>query len=78
MRLKNIWKRGYANKHVKAKTKQTKIRVFWVTASHMLEQVCVRMSSTYVRRLDLAYVDPKNPNQHRNSERTKQDIKCKT
>ena len=58
MRLKNIWKRGYANKHVKAKTKQTKIRVFWVTASHMLEQVCVRMSSTYVRRLDLAYVDP--------------------
>ena len=53
-----MWKEGYVDKHVKAKTKQIKTRVFWVTASHMLEQVCVRMSSTYMRRLDLAYVDP--------------------
>ena len=58
MRLKNMRKGGYVDKHVKAESKQTKIRVFWVTTSCTLEQVCVRMSSTYVRRLDLAYVDP--------------------
>jgi len=48
--------------------KKTKIRVFWVTTSHMLEQIYVRMSSVYVHRLDHAYVDPylENPNQHRN------------
>ena len=53
-----MWKRGYVDKHVKVESKQTKIRVFWVTASRTLEQVCVRMSSACMRRLDHAYVDP--------------------
>ena len=43
---------------MKTETKQTKIRVFWVTESCTLEQVHVRMSSAYIRRLDHAYVDP--------------------
>ena len=53
-----MWKGGYADKHTKTETKQTKIRFFGVTASCILEQVCVRMSSACVHRLDLAYVDP--------------------
>ena len=42
------------------KTEQNKqrIRVFWVMASCALEQLCVRMSSACVRRLDHAYTDP--------------------
>ena len=38
----------------------------------MLEQVCVRMSSACVHRLDHAYIDPypENPNQHRNKAET--------
>ena len=53
-----MWKGGYADKHTKIETKQTKIRFFGVTASCILEQVCVRMSSACVHRLDHAYVDP--------------------
>ena len=65
-------KGGYVDKHVKAESKQTKIRVFWVTTSCTLEQVCVRMSSACVHRLDHAYIDPypENPNQHRNKAKT--------
>ena len=53
-----MWKGGYADKNTKIETKQTKIRFFGVTASCILEQVCVRMSSACVHRLDHAYVDP--------------------
>ena len=58
LRLKNMWRGGYAEKHVKTESKQTKIRVFWVMASRTLEQVYVCMSSAYLRRLDHAYTDP--------------------
>ena len=70
---------AYSNKHVKAESKQTKIRVFWVTTSCTLKQICVRMSSACVHRLDHAYIDPypENPNQHKNKAETKQDIKRK-
>ena len=45
-------------KHVKAEqNKKKKIRAFWVMASRMPEQVCVRMCSACVCRLDHAYVD---------------------
>ena len=54
LRLKNMWRGGYTDEHVKPESKQTKIRVFWVMASCTLEQVCVHMSSTYMRRLDHA------------------------
>ena len=57
MRLKNMRKGGYVDKHVKAESKQTKIRVFWVMASRTLKQVCIRMSSACMRRLDHAYTD---------------------
>ena len=57
LRLKNMWRGGYAEKHVKAESKQTKIRVFWVMASRTLEQVCIRMSSACMRRLDHSYAD---------------------
>ena len=53
-----MWKWGYVDKHVKAESKETKIRVFWITASCMLEQVYIRMSLACVRRLDHAYIDP--------------------
>ena len=53
-----MWKGGYVDKHTKTETKQTKIRFFGVTASCILEQVCVRMSLACVHRLDHAYVDP--------------------
>ena len=43
---------------MKAKQNKQRIRVFWVTASHTLEQVYVRMSSACVRKLDHAYTDP--------------------
>ena len=44
-------------------------------ASHTLEQVCVHMSSTYVRKLDHVYADPYaetifNIEQSRNLKRT--------
>ena len=65
-------KRGLCRQTCEGKIKQTKIRVFWVMTSHMLEQVYVRMSSTCVHRLDHAYIDPypENPNQHRNRAKT--------
>ena len=44
MGLKTCEKEATQNKHVKAKTKQTRIYGFWVTASRTLEQVCVRMN----------------------------------
>ena len=44
MRLKTCEKEATQNKHVKAKTKQTRILGFWVTASHTLEQVCLHMN----------------------------------
>ena len=58
MRLKTYKKEATQNKHVKTITKQTRIWGFWVIASRTLEQVCLRMSSACVRRLDHAYVDP--------------------
>ena len=58
MRLKTYEEEATKNKHVNAETKQTKNQGFWVTASRMLEQVCIRMSSTYVRRLDHTYANP--------------------
>ena len=60
MGVKNMWKRGYADKHVKAEQNKQRIRVshFWVTTSRMLEQVHVRISSAYVCKLDHVYIDP--------------------
>ena len=46
MGLKIYEKEATQNKYMKA---GKKIRLFWVMASCMLEQVCVRMSSAYVR-----------------------------
>ena len=51
-------KRLILKKHVKAEQNKQIIRIFWVTTSHTLEQVCVRMSSACVCRLDHAYIDP--------------------
>ena len=68
-----MWKGGYADKHMKTETKQTKIRVFWVTTACTLEQVCVCMSSSCVHRLDHVYVDP-YPETLINTE-TKQQLK---
>ena len=51
-------KRLILKKHVKAEQNKQIIRIFWVTTSHTLEQVCVRMSSACVRRLDHVYIDP--------------------
>ena len=56
MRLKTCEKEATQNKHVKAKTKQTRILGFWVTASHTLEQVCLHMNLAWVHKLDHAYV----------------------
>ena len=56
--FKKYEKEATQNKHVNAKTKQTENQVFWVTASHILEQVYVCMSSACMRRLDHAYADP--------------------
>ena len=55
-----------------AESKQTKLGVFWVMASHTREQVYVHMSSAYVHRLDHVYTDPylENPNQYRNRAKT--------
>ena len=58
MRLKTCEKEATQNKHVKAKTKQTRILGFWVTASHTLEQVCLHMNLAWVHKLDHAYADP--------------------
>ena len=67
-----MWKRGYIDKHVKAKSKKKKIGVFWVTASCTLEQVYVRISLACVCWLDHAYANlyPKNPNPHKNRAKT--------
>ena len=43
-------KRLILKKHVKAEQNKQILRIFWVTTSHTLEQVCVRMSSACVRR----------------------------
>ena len=56
MRLETYENEATQSTHVKAKT--NKNQGSWVAASHMLEQVCLRMSSACVRRLDHAYVDP--------------------
>ena len=53
-----MWKKGYANKHVKVESKQTKIRVFWVTTSRTLEQTYVHMSLACMHKLDHVYADP--------------------
>ena len=53
-----MWKGGYVDKHVKAESKQTKVRVLWVTASRTLEQVCIRMSLACVHKRDHANADP--------------------
>ena len=62
MGLKTYEKETTQNKHVKVETKQTRIQGFWVTASHMLEQVCVHMNLACVCRLDHAYADPSPKN----------------
>ena len=46
------------DKQVKAESRQTKVRVFWVMTSRTLEQVCIRMRLVCVCRLDHAYADP--------------------
>ena len=58
MGLKTCEKEAIQNKHVEAKTKQTRIQGFWVMTSRTLEQVCARISLACVRKLDHAYVDP--------------------
>ena len=58
MGLETYGNEAYTEKHVKAEQNKQKIRIFWVTASRTLQQVCVCMSSAYVRRLDHAYIDP--------------------
>ena len=58
MGLGTYGKEAYSNKHVKAEQNKQRIRVFWVTASCTLEQVCVRMSSACVHKLDHAYANP--------------------
>ena len=47
------------NTHVNAEKKKTnKNQGFWVTASHMLEQIYIRMSLACMRKLDHAYANP--------------------
>ena len=58
MGLETYEKKAYIERQVKAEQNKQRIRVFWIMASHMLEQVCVRMSSACVCRLDHAYIDP--------------------
>ena len=58
MRLEIYGNEAYTESHVKAKQNKQRIRIFWVTASHTLEQICVRMSLACMRRLDHAYTDP--------------------
>ena len=58
MGLEIYGKEAYTEKHVKAEQNKQRIRVFWVTTSRMLEQVCVSMSSVCVCSLDHAYADP--------------------
>ena len=57
MGLETYGNEAYKEKHVKAEQNKQKIRIFWETASCTLEQVCVRMSSACVHRLDHAYID---------------------
>ena len=47
--IKNMWRQNKRNKELGFSS---------VTTSCTLEQVCVRMSSTYVCKLDHAYIDP--------------------
>ena len=58
MGLKTYEKKATQNKQVKAETKQTKIQGFWLTISCTLEQVCIRINSACVCKLDHAYADP--------------------
>ena len=57
MGLETYEKKAYTKRHVKEEQNKQRIRVFQIMASHMLEQVCVRMSSAYVRKLDHAYAN---------------------
>ena len=74
MGLKTCEKEATQNKHVKAKTKQTRIYGFQEMASCTLEQVCVCMNLACVRRLDHAYIDPypENLKTHKQSRTLKQ------
>ena len=58
MGLKTYEKEATLNKHVKEKTKQTRNQGFQVMVSRTLEQVCVRMNSAYMHKLDHAYANP--------------------
>ena len=58
MRLETYGKEAYSNKHLKVKQNKQRIRVFWVTTSRTLKQVCICMSSACTRRLDHANADP--------------------
>ena len=59
--FKNMWKRGYADKHVKAESKQKKTKKKLTFLGNGITHA--RMSSTGVRRLDHAYADPYPENQ---------------
>ena len=48
--LKTCEKGGYIEQTCECRNKTNKNQGLWVIASRTLEQVCVRMSSTYVRR----------------------------
>ena len=58
MGLETYGKEAYTERHVKVEQKKQRIRVFWKTASCMLEQVCVSMSLARVCRLDHEYANP--------------------
>ena len=58
MGFKTCEKEVAQNKHVKAKTKQTRIQGFQVMTSHTLEQACVCMNLACVRKQNYANVDP--------------------
>ena len=58
MRLETYGKEAYSNKHLKVEQNKQRIRVFWVTTSRTLKQVCICMSLACTRRLDHANADP--------------------
>ena len=60
---KQLWglkymKKGYTEQTYESRNKTNKNQGFWVTASRTLEQVCIRMSSACMHKLDHAYADP--------------------
>ena len=77
MRLETYENEATQSTHVKAKT--NKNQGSWVAASHMLEQVCVRMSSSCVpqARSCVRRSLPRKPNLHTNKAEAKQNIKRK-